>query len=118
MAPPCTSRSYRGVALSQRKPLSPRVQEGRRFALVIGNSRYGSLPTIPGVAADTTTLAASLRKAGFVVSEVLDCTRHQLLTATTALLATAQGPAGGGAFFAASSHPYLNCTSAGVCHIV
>ena len=47
-------------AKPSRKPLSPRVPNTRRFALIVCNSRYDS-GLLPGLATDTALLAASLR---------------------------------------------------------
>ena len=54
------------------------AQEGPRRALVIGNTAYTALPQLPGCTASAHLVAASLRRAGFDVTERLDRSNGQM----------------------------------------
>jgi tetratricopeptide (TPR) repeat protein len=54
--------------------------DARRIALVIGNSAYRSVPTLPNPRSDAEAVASSLRQVGFQsIKLVKDLTREQLL---------------------------------------
>ena len=58
------------------------VQQGRRIALVIGNSAYKNVPALPNPKRDAEAIAASLRAVGFEeVTLVSDSDRGRLLDA-------------------------------------
>jgi hypothetical protein len=52
--------------------------QGRRYALVIGNSNYQDLGQLANPVNDATDIAASLEKMGFSVSLLKDATRRQI----------------------------------------
>jgi hypothetical protein len=54
------------------------AQESPRRALVIGNSAYAALPSLPGCTASAHLVAATLKRAGFDVSERLDRSNGQM----------------------------------------
>jgi hypothetical protein len=54
------------------------AQEGPRRALVIGNTAYAALPPLPGCTASAHLVAATLRRAGFDVTERLDRSNGQM----------------------------------------
>jgi hypothetical protein len=53
-------------------------QETARLALVVGNSGYAALPALPGCTASAHLVAATLKRAGFDVTERLDRTNGQM----------------------------------------
>jgi tetratricopeptide (TPR) repeat protein len=59
--------------------VAPRVKQGRRVALVIGNSAYQNVPALPNPQKDATAVAASLRNIGFEVVTSNDATREQMV---------------------------------------
>jgi tetratricopeptide (TPR) repeat protein len=72
-------------------PPAPAVQKsatapaGRRIALVIGNSDYRAVPTLPNPGRDAATIAASLRDVGFQkVTLATDLTRDGMVGALKA----------------------------------
>ena len=57
-------------------------KQGRRVALVIGNSAYKNVPALPNPQRDAAKIAASLRAVGFqTVTLVSDATREKLIDA-------------------------------------
>jgi TPR repeat protein len=67
---------------------SPRAE--RRVALVIGNSAYKSVPTLPNPGRDAASIAQALRAVGFQsVSLVQDVTRDKLVNALRSFTAEA-----------------------------
>jgi uncharacterized caspase-like protein len=53
--------------------------QGRRIALVIGNSAYQNVPALPNPMKDSTAIAATLRNIGFDVMTVNDATREKMV---------------------------------------
>ena len=59
-----------------------RGEQGRRVALVIGNSAYRGVPELINPKNDANAIAASLRNVGFdTVMQVADTTREKLIGA-------------------------------------
>jgi tetratricopeptide (TPR) repeat protein len=62
--------------------VKPAISQGRRVALVIGNSSYKSVPALTNPQKDAEAIAASLRNIGFeTVTLAADATREKLLDA-------------------------------------
>jgi tetratricopeptide (TPR) repeat protein len=62
--------------------IKPAISQGRRVALVIGNSSYRSVPALTNPQKDAEAIAASLRNIGFqTVTLAADATREKLLDA-------------------------------------
>jgi tetratricopeptide (TPR) repeat protein len=63
-------------------PTVAAAPQGRRVALVIGNSAYKAVPALPNPQRDAEAIAGALRKVGFdVVTVSSDATREQLIEA-------------------------------------
>ena len=58
--------------------VSPAVADGKRVALVIGNSTYRNVPTLPNPANDAADVAAALNRLGFVVTLVTNASFDQM----------------------------------------
>jgi hypothetical protein len=72
-------------------PPAPR-RTGRYLALVIGNERYANFARLRTPAADVRALAAVLRSDyGFTVTELMDATRYQIVSALSRLRREATG---------------------------
>lgn len=80
-----------GVALTAQAAVA---QEGPRRALVIGNTAYAALPPLPGCTASAHLVAATLRRAGFDVTERLDRSNGQMGSDLAALADAAARPPG------------------------
>jgi tetratricopeptide (TPR) repeat protein len=64
------------------QPVSSPHNEGRRVALVIGNSAYANVPALENPKNDAQAIATSLRNIGFEnVTLVIDATREKLIDA-------------------------------------
>jgi tetratricopeptide (TPR) repeat protein len=62
--------------------IQPQPKQGRRVALVIGNSSYKTVPALPNPEKDAEAIAASLRNVGFdAVTLATDLTREKLVDA-------------------------------------
>jgi tetratricopeptide (TPR) repeat protein len=62
--------------------VKPSLSQGRRVALVIGNSAYKSVPALTNPQKDAEAIAASLRNVGFeTVTLAADATREKLIDA-------------------------------------
>jgi tetratricopeptide (TPR) repeat protein len=71
--------------LSKTVAAPAQAAQGRRIALVIGNSAYKSVPALTNPQKDATAIATSLRNIGFEnVTLALDVTREQLIDALRA----------------------------------
>jgi tetratricopeptide (TPR) repeat protein len=55
------------------------AHEGRRIALVIGNSAYQNVPALPNPQRDAETIAAALRAVGFATVTLVHDATHQML---------------------------------------
>ncbi|WP_431556305.1 caspase family protein [Methyloceanibacter sp.] len=70
------------TASTPSEQLQGNVSQGRRVALVIGNSAYKAVPALTNPQHDAEAVAGALRKVGFdVVSVSSDATREQLIEA-------------------------------------
>jgi hypothetical protein len=70
------------AAEARKKPEMPIIPFGRRVALVIGNTAYRNVATLPNAVADAEAVAATLRQTGFeVVSLEGDLTRESMIRA-------------------------------------
>lgn len=68
----------------------PAARQGRRVALVIGNSAYQRVPELINPKSDAGAVAASLRKVGFdTVKQVANTTREKMMEALRAFAAEA-----------------------------
>ena len=83
-------------AKPRRTPLSPRVEEGRKFALVIANGRYQHSGSVGGVNVDAEQMSAVLAAHGWAVQRVHDATASALTGAVSAFIANITGGGGGG----------------------
>jgi uncharacterized caspase-like protein len=72
-------------------PVAPPAGSGRRIALVIGNSKYRSVPVLPNPGRDAGALASTLRGLGFQkVTLETDLTRERLYDALRTFAAEAE----------------------------
>src|SRR3982751_2911118 len=81
--------------------VSPVLADGKRVALVIGNSTYRNVPTLPNPANDGADIAAALTRLGFAVTLVTNASFDQMRRALIALGRDAAGGDIGGGFFSA-----------------
>jgi len=58
---------------------SPSQAEGRRYALVIGNSTYVAVPTLPNPTNDASDIGGALTRAGFDVTYGLNVNRREFM---------------------------------------
>jgi len=58
--------------------LAPASADGKRVALVIGNSAYRNVPELPNPANDASDVAAALRRLGFAVTLMTNATFDQM----------------------------------------
>jgi hypothetical protein len=63
------------------RPGTPRAAAGRRFALVVGNSRYHQQAVLPCVSRDAQEVAQALGACGFAVTALADLNRSALAAA-------------------------------------
>ena len=70
---------------------SPLAAEGKRVALIIGNSDYKNLSSLGNPVADAKAIAAALKQHGFEVSENYNLDRADLLDALESFQREAQG---------------------------
>jgi uncharacterized caspase-like protein len=80
--------------------VSPAVADGKRVALVIGNSIYRNVPTLPNPANDAADIAAALNRLGFAVTLVTNASFDQMRRALIALGRDAAGADMAAVFFA------------------
>jgi len=80
--------------------VSPALADGKRVALVIGNSTYRSVPTLPNPANDGADIAAALTRLGFAVTLVTNASFDQMRRALIALGRDAAGADMAAVFFA------------------
>ena len=80
--------------------VSPALADGKRVALVIGNSTYTSVPTLPNPANDGADIAAALNRLGFAVTLVTNASFDQMRRALIALGRDAAGADMAVVFFA------------------
>ena len=73
--------------------LSPASADGKRVALVIGNSTYRNVPTLPNPANDGADIAAALTRLGFAVTPVTNASFDQM---RRSLIAFGRDAAGAG----------------------
>jgi hypothetical protein len=69
----------------------PVVAEGRRVALVIGNSAYSNVPALPNPPNDAGDLAAALKRLGFAVTLITNASFDQMRRGLIALGRDAAG---------------------------
>jgi hypothetical protein len=79
---------------------SPASADGKRVALVIGNSTYRNVPTLPNPANDAADIAAVLNRLGFAVTLVTDSSFDQMRRGLIALGRDAAGADMAVVFFA------------------
>jgi cytochrome c-type biogenesis protein CcmH/NrfG len=91
--PPTASRQAAApaAALSWLTPQAPAMNRERRVALVIGNSRYRSVPMLSSPQRDAATISDALREAGFQVLLQTDLDRDGLRRAVSAFRTAADG---------------------------
>jgi Caspase domain len=80
--------------------VSPVLADGKRVALVIGNSTYRNVPTLPNPANDGADIAAALTRLGFAVTLVTNASFDQMRRALIALGRDAAGADMAAVFFA------------------
>ena len=71
--------------------VSPGLADGKRVALVIGNSTYRNVPTLPNPANDAADIAAALNRLGFAVTLVTNASFDEMRRALIALGRDAAG---------------------------
>lgn len=76
------------------------VSAAQRVALVIGNSKYTTVPLLPNPVNDATDTAQVLEKAGFQVKLLLDANKRQIEEAVSHLNKTLRGGGTGLFYFA------------------
>ena len=64
---------------------APATADGRRVALVIGNSAYRNVPTLPNPANDAGDVAAALKRLGFAVNLIINGSFDEMRRALIAL---------------------------------
>jgi tetratricopeptide (TPR) repeat protein len=69
------------VAAVTASPSKPAPSQGRRVALVIGNSAYQNVPALANPQKDANAIAASLQNIGFEVVKSTDATREKMVDA-------------------------------------
>jgi Caspase domain len=80
--------------------VSPAVADGKRVALVIGNSIYRNVPTLPNPANDAGDIAAALNRLGFAVTLVTNASFDQMRRGLIAFGRDAEGADMAAVFFA------------------
>src|ERR1700746_621666 len=65
--------------------VTPAFSEGKRVALVIGNSAYRSVPALPNPANDAGDVAAALNRLGFVVTLITNASFEEMRRGLVAL---------------------------------
>ena len=80
--------------------VSPALADGKRVALVIGNSTYRNVPTLPNPANDGADIAAALTRLGFAVTLVTNASFDQMRRSLIALGRDAAGADMAAVFFA------------------
>ena len=80
--------------------VSPGLADGKRVALVIGNSTYRNVPTLPNPANDAADIAAALNRLGFAVTLVTNASFDEMRRALIALGRDAAGADMAAVFFA------------------
>jgi len=81
-------------------PVSTALADGKRVALVIGNSTYRNVPALPNPANDAADIAAALNRLGFTVTLVTNASFDQLRRSLIALGRDAAGADMAVVFFA------------------
>jgi len=79
---------------------SPALADGKRVALVIGNSTYRNVPTLPNPANDGADIAAALTRLGFAVTLVTNASFDQMRRGLIAFGRDAAGADMAAVFFA------------------
>ena len=72
--------------------VSPALADGKRVALVIGNSTYRNVPTLPNPANDAADIAAALNRLGFAVTLVTNASFDEMRRGLIASGATRRAP--------------------------
>jgi len=80
--------------------VSPALADGKRVALVIGNSTYRNVPTLPNPANDGADIAAALTRLGFAVTLVTNASFDQMRRGLIAFGRDAAGADMAAVFFA------------------
>jgi hypothetical protein len=80
--------------------VSPALADGKRVALVIGNSSYRNVPTLPNPANDGADIAAALNRLGFAVTLLTNASFDQMRRGLIALGRHAAGADMAAVFFA------------------
>ncbi|WP_426523952.1 caspase family protein [Bradyrhizobium sp. McL0615] len=80
--------------------VSPALADGKRVALVIGNSTYRNVPTLPNPANDGADIAAALNRLGFAVTLLTNASFDQMRRGLIALGRDAAGADMAAVFFA------------------
>ena len=80
--------------------VSPALADGKRVALVIGNSTYRNVPTLPNPANDAADIAAALNRLGFAVTLLTNASFDQMRRGLIALGRDAAGADMAAVFFA------------------
>lgn len=78
----------------------PALADGKRLALVIGNSTYRNVPTLPNPANDAADIAAALNRLGFAVTLITNASFDQMRRGLIALGHDAAGADMAAVFFA------------------
>ena len=80
--------------------VSPAVADGKRVALVIGNSTYRNVPTLPNPANDAADIAVALNRLGFAVTLITNASFDQMRRGLISLGRDAAGADMAAVFFA------------------
>jgi hypothetical protein len=80
--------------------VSPALADSKRVALVIGNSTYRNVPTLPNPANDAVDIAAALNRLGFAVTLVTNASFDQMRRGLIALGRDAAGADMAAVYFA------------------
>jgi caspase domain-containing protein len=80
--------------------ISPALADGKRVALVIGNSTYRNVPTLPNPANDAADIAAALNRLGFAVTLLTNASFDQMRRGLIAFGRDAAGADMAAVFFA------------------
>jgi hypothetical protein len=78
----------------------PALAAGRRVALVIGNSAYRNVPTLPNPANDAGDIAAAMKRLGFAVTVIINGTFDEMRRGLIALGRDAEGADMAAVYFA------------------
>jgi len=67
-----------GIAAATGFAVAPAQADGKRVALVIGNSAYSNVPTLPNPANDAGDVAAALKRLGFAVTLIVNASFDEM----------------------------------------